>query len=65
MAKNVYLVSFVTFLDIRNDNKNLKEDTNFGGKLQGGSNMFCVKFGNPALRFERPIKKAPQISNPR
>ena len=57
MAKNGYLVSFVTFLDIKNDTKNLKEDTNFGKKLQGGLNTICVKFSNPAPRFERHIKK--------
>ena len=53
------MISFVTFLDIKNDTKNIREDTNFLGKLQGGLNTTCVKFGNPAPRFEGPIKKKP------
>ena len=55
--KNGYLVSFVTFLDIKNNTKNLKEDTNFWRKLQGGLNTFCVELGDPAPRFERLITK--------
>ena len=57
------MISFVTFLDIKNDTENVREDTNFLGKLQGGLKTTCVKFGNPAPRFEGPTKKNPQISN--
>ena len=53
------MVSFVTFLDFKNDTKNIREDTNFLEKLQGGLNTTCVKFGNLAPRFEGPIKKKP------
>ena len=62
LQKNVFLILFVTFLDIKNDTENVREDTNFLGKLQGGLNTTCVKFGNLAPRLEGPIKKNPQIS---
>ena len=58
-----FLVSFVTFLDFKNDTKNIREETIFLEKLQGELNTTCVKFGNLAPRFEGPIKKNPQISN--
>ena len=51
------MILFVTFLDIKNDTENVREDTNFLGKLQGGLKTTCVKFGNPAPRFEGPTKK--------
>ena len=50
----------MTFLDIKNDTENVREDTNFLGKLQGGLKTTCVKFGNPAPRFEGPTKKNPK-----
>ena len=55
----MFLILFVTFLDIKNDTENVREDTNFLGKLQGGLKTTCVKFGNPAPRFEGPTKKTP------
>ena len=58
-----FLVSFVTFLDFKNDTKNIREDTNFLEKLQGGLNTTCVKFGNLAPRFEGPIKKTRKFPN--
>ena len=41
----------------------MREDAKSLGKLQDGLNTPCVKFGNPAPKFEGLIKKTPQISN--
>ena len=50
-------------LNMKNDTWNMREDAKSLGKLQGGLNTPCVKFGKPAPRFEGLTKKNPQISN--
>ena len=37
----------------------MREDAKSSGKLEGGLNTTCVKFGNPAPRFEGLIKQNP------
>ena len=48
---------------MKNDTWNMREDAKSLGKLQGGLNTPCVKFGNPAPKFKGVIKIKPQISN--
>ena len=46
-----------------NETYHMREDAKSLGILQDGLHMPCVKFGNPAPRFEGLTKKNPQISN--
>ena len=52
MEKNDNVIPFDTVLDMKNDTLNRREDVKSSGKLEGGLNTRCKKFGNPAPRFE-------------
>ena len=44
--KNVFFfILFDSFLDMKNENQNMREDDKSLGKLQDGLNKPCVKFG--------------------